>query len=92
MDAESLKREIAITRSALGETVDALAAKADIRGRAKERATAKRRALRARSAQLKDQTGQNARLRRKEIAAAGAGTVAVSAAAWILARRRTHRH
>lgn len=37
-DAEALRAEIQVTRAELGETAQALAAKADVKGRAKEAA------------------------------------------------------
>lgn len=55
---EAVEKEITDTREALGGTVDALAAKADVKSRVKDQAIERGRAVRSKGVQLKDQTGQ----------------------------------
>lgn len=57
-DPEAVKQEITETRADLGDTVDALAAKTNVKSRAKEGAVQSGRALRAGGSRLKDRTGQ----------------------------------
>ncbi|HEY3684113.1 MAG TPA: DUF3618 domain-containing protein [Streptosporangiaceae bacterium] len=57
-DPAAVKQEIADTRADLGDTVDAIAAKADVTSRAKESAVRGGRALRAGGGRLMDRTGQ----------------------------------
>jgi prophage DNA circulation protein len=55
-DPEQLKQEIERTREQLGETVEALVAKTDVKARAKERAGQLSQVVKDKTAQAKDQT------------------------------------
>jgi hypothetical protein len=55
-DPEQLRQEIERTREQLGETVEALVAKADVKARAKERAGQLSQVLKDKTAQAKEQT------------------------------------
>jgi hypothetical protein len=94
-DAEALRAEIAQTRAALGDTVQALAAKADVKARVRESAAETRARVRQRAAQttaqLREQaTHASAEARRAPVpwAAMAAGAVAAIVALVVLSRRR----
>nr|BFE57892.1 hypothetical protein GCM10020063_024180 [Dactylosporangium thailandense] len=56
-DAQALRAEIARTRAALGETVEALAAKADVKARVRARVEAKANDLKALAGQAQARAG-----------------------------------
>jgi hypothetical protein len=94
-DAEALRAEIAQTRAALGDTVQALAAKADVRARVRESAAQTKARVRQRAAattaQLRGQAAHaTAEAGRTPVpwAALAAGTVAAILAVLVLRRRR----
>jgi hypothetical protein len=94
MSADDLRQEIERTRERLGETVDELAAKADVKGRARAKATkatarARDQAVKA-TAQARDQvaevsgrvTANDAVRRRWPLAAAAVAAIAVTVVIW----------
>ncbi|GAA5061110.1 hypothetical protein HNP84_008854 [Thermocatellispora tengchongensis] len=98
---EELRAEIARLRRELGDTVEALAAKADVKARARdsvartragitERARRTTAAARARAAGAAPHPGDPEAARRTGMAmmAAGAATTAAGVAAWFRTRRR----
>jgi ElaB/YqjD/DUF883 family membrane-anchored ribosome-binding protein len=99
-DTEALRAEIAQTRAALGDTVQALAAKADVKARMRESAAQTTARFRQRAAettaQLRGQaTHASAEARRAPVswapvpwAAMAAGAVAAVLAVLVLRRRR----
>jgi hypothetical protein len=91
-DAEALRAEIARTRAELGETVQALAAKADVKARVKESAAQTRLRVRQQAAhttaQLRGQARVQARRAPLPLAAVAAGAVAVVVAVLVLRGRR----
>ena len=94
-DAEALRAEIAQTRAALGDTVQALAAKADVKARVRESAAQTKARVRQQavqtSGQLRAQAAQasvKARLVPVPLAAAAVGAVAVVIAMLVLRGRR----
>lgn len=94
-DAEALRAEIAQTREELGDTVQALAAKADVKARVRESAAQTKARVRQRAAettaQLREQaTHASAEARRAPVpwAAVAAGAVAAIVAVVVLSRRR----
>ncbi|HEX2774305.1 MAG TPA: DUF3618 domain-containing protein [Micromonosporaceae bacterium] len=94
-DAEALRAEIAQTREELGDTVQALAAKADVKARVRESAAQTKARVRQRAAettaQLREQaTHASAEARRAPVpwVAVAAGAVAAIVAVVVLSRRR----
>jgi hypothetical protein len=98
MSAEELQQEIEQTRQRLGETVDELAAKADVKARAQATATeAKKRAqatateaagrVQATAAEVSGRVRQNELVRRRWPVALAAGVLVVASVA-IWRRRR----
>jgi hypothetical protein len=100
-DAEALRAEIEVTREELGETTEALIAKADVKGRAKEAvADAKHRATEA-VADVKDRAAEAATIAKDRAAEVvrerpipplliGAiGAAAIIIAIWVTRRRRS---
>jgi hypothetical protein len=91
-DTEALRAEIARTRAALGETVQALAAKADVKARVRE--SAAQTTLRVRqqaaqaTAQLRDQATRQGRRAPLPWAALAAGAVAAVVTVLVLRGRR----
>jgi Protein of unknown function (DUF3618) len=96
-DAEQLREEIERTRELLGETVEQLAAKVDVKGRARAKATelagqVTRQAKstvaqgRVRAAQARKQGAETARTNRVPVSAA-AGGVLLAAIAFVIWRR-----
>ena len=53
-EPEEIRREIDQTREELGETVDALTRKADVKGRAKQKTAETQKALKARAGKVKE--------------------------------------
>src|SRR5688572_14990463 len=94
-DLGEIRADIVRTRAELGDSVEALAAKADVKTRARERVTAvKDRAAqgaqtaKAQAAVAARQVGTTVRRRPKPVAAGLAGIVAAVAAVVVLRRRR----
>ncbi|ASW54587.1 DUF3618 domain-containing protein [Plantactinospora sp. KBS50] len=94
-DPEALREEIKRTRSDLGETVQALAAKADVKARLKESAAQTTARVRQQAAQrtdrVREQAGQTAEAVRRDPvpwAAVAAGVVAVLAVVLVVRGRR----
>jgi hypothetical protein len=97
-EQEALAEEIERTREKLGETVEALAAKADVKGRAQRRAAEVRGNLLGKASAAKDKvTAQPGELRGQAVvivrghgveAAAAAAAVAALVFAWFALRRR----
>jgi hypothetical protein len=81
MTADDLRREIEQTRQHLGETVDELAARADVTARAKARVAGVTAQARGRVAAVSGQVSHNAAMRRRWPAAmAGAGVLIAASA------------
>jgi hypothetical protein len=97
-EQEALAEEIERTREQLGETVEALAAKADVKGRAQRRATEAKDNLRGKARAVKDKvTAQPGELRGQAVvivrghgleATAAAAAVAALIFAWLGLRSR----
>ncbi len=84
MTAQEIQQEIEQTRERLGETVDELAARADVTARARARAAE----MKARAADLSGQMRQSETMRRRwPVAVAAGGVVAGSALIWRRRRR-----
>jgi septal ring factor EnvC (AmiA/AmiB activator) len=67
-DPEQLRQEIERTREQLGETVEALMAKTDVKARAKERANQLSERLKGTTAQVKEQAAARAEQARSQLA------------------------
>lgn len=87
---EELREQIDHTRTELAETVEALAAKADVKGRVKERVSVMASAAKART--LSAGTASRDAVRRRPVpaalAAAAGATAAAAVTAWLIRRRR----
>ncbi len=84
MTAQEIQQEIEQTRERLGETVDELAARADVTARARARAAA----MKARAAGLSGQMRHSETMRRRWPVAVAAGVVVVGSALIWRRRRR----
>jgi hypothetical protein len=73
-DPEELKQDIERTREQLGETVEALVAKTDVKARAKERAGQLSERLKGTTAQVKEQAAARAGRARSQLAGKTADT------------------
>jgi hypothetical protein len=83
MTAEELQQEIDQTRQQLGETVDELAAKADVKARAKAKAAQTKELARAKAAEVSGRVRRSPFVQRRWPVALGAGLlVAGSMAIW----------
>jgi uncharacterized protein DUF3618 len=83
MTAEELQQEIDQTRQRLGETVDELAAKADVKARAKAKAAETKELTRAKAAEVSGRVRRSPLVQRRWPAALAAGlVVAGSVAIW----------
>ncbi|MDQ5831627.1 MAG: DUF3618 domain-containing protein [Actinomycetota bacterium] len=79
-EQEALRTEIEETRAELGETVEALSAKADVKGQAKEKVEEKKTQLRDQQAKAKaklDEVSGQAKSNPAPFAAAAGGVVAL---------------
>ena len=90
-EQEALAEEIVRTREQLGETVEALAAKADVKGRAQRRAAQVKENLRGKARTAKDKVTGELREGHRGQAAAAAAAVAVLILAWLAVRGRPGR-
>jgi hypothetical protein len=92
-DTEALRLEIARTRAELGETVQALAAKADVKARAREQVEQTRQRVREQAAHFTDQIkGQGDTVRRNPVAlGALIGAAAAVVVVLIVLRGRNNR-
>jgi MYXO-CTERM domain-containing protein len=82
-NTEELRREIERTRAELGETVEALSHKADVKAQAREKADHAKEQARQKAELAKTQTRENPAL---PIAAAIVGALV---ALWLIRRRRS---
>jgi hypothetical protein len=83
MTAEELQQEIDQTRQRLGETVDELAAKTDVKARAKAKAAETKELTRAKAAEVSGRVRRSPLVQRRWPAALAAGlVVAGSVAIW----------
>jgi hypothetical protein len=83
MTAEELQQEIEQTRQRLGETVDELAAKTDVKARAKAKAAEAKELTRAKAAEVSGRVRRSPLVQRRWPAALAAGlVVAGSVAIW----------
>jgi hypothetical protein len=92
-DVRQLEQEIAATRERLGEAVEELAAKLDVKSQAKARANRIKGQLQSRAVQVKNQAvaraGAGAAPRRPgQLAGAGAAGLVVAGLVTLLLRRR----
>lgn len=94
-DAEALRAEIARTRVALGETVQALAAKADVKARVKESAAQARLRMRQQAAQTTAQLRGQAKTQAMRAplpwGVLAAGAIAAVVAVLVLRQNGKHR-
>jgi ElaB/YqjD/DUF883 family membrane-anchored ribosome-binding protein len=86
-----LRSDIAETRAELGDTVEALAAKADVKERAKETVRETAAAARASGQQAVDRVEDSVRRRPVSWGAVLAGGIAAVVAISVLTRRRSQR-
>ena len=84
MTAPEIQLEIERTRERLGETVDELAARADVRARARARAAE----VRARATELSGRLRQSQAAQRRWPAAVAVGALVVGSAVLLWRRRR----
>ena len=82
-DPDQLREEIAQTREQLGETVEALAAKADVKAQAKERVEEGKEQAKAKVAEV----GGQVRERQSAVMAIAGGCAALLLLIWLLRRR-----
>jgi hypothetical protein len=82
-DAEALREEIERTRVRLGQTVQALAAKADVKARAQDKAAQLTGQLKTTATQATQRAAATARRRRVPLAA----VIGSAAMAWLVIRR-----
>jgi hypothetical protein len=83
MTAEELQHEIEQTRQRLGETVDELAAKTDVKARAKAKAAEAKEQAMAKAAEVSGRVRRSQLVQRRWPLAVGAGVVIVgSVAIW----------
>jgi hypothetical protein len=83
MTAEELYQEIEQTRQRLGETVDELAAKADVKARARAKAAEAKVLTRAKAAELSGRVRRSQLLQRRwPVALAAGALIAGSVAIW----------
>ena len=89
-DPEQLREEIKETRDDLGETVEALVQKADIRSQLQQKVAERKDALRAAKEQAKQKVadfGQQTRERRAPLTTAAVALVAGLVVLWLIRRR-----
>jgi hypothetical protein len=89
-DSDRLRDEIAETREALGETVEALARKTDVKAQFQEKASERREALIATQEQMRQKVvslGGQARERRAPLTIAGATLAVALVALWLIRKR-----
>jgi hypothetical protein len=84
MTTTDIQQEIERTRARLGETVDELAAKADVKARAQAKATE----MKARATALPGRVWQSQAMQHRWPAAVAAGVLVAGAAVLIWRRRR----
>jgi uncharacterized protein DUF3618 len=84
MTNAEIQQEIERTRTRLGETVDVLAAKADVKARARARANE----MKARATGVSGRVRQSQAMQRRWPAAVAAGALVAGAAVLIWRRRR----
>jgi len=84
MTNAEIQQEIERTRTRLGETVDELAAKADVKARARAKATE----MKARATEVSGRVRQSQAMQRRWPAAVAAGALVAGAAVLIWRRRR----
>ena len=84
MTNAEIQQEIERTRARLGETVDELAAKADVKARARAKATE----MKARATEVSGRVRQSQAMQRRWPAAVAAGALVAGAAVLIWRRRR----
>ena len=89
MTAPEIRQEIENTREQLGQTVEELAAKADVPARARGKAAEVSGRVRATVGGLPAWARQSQVVQRRWPLAATAGVVAVAAVGWLVIRRRT---
>ena len=81
MTAEELQQEIDQTRQRLGETVDELAAKTDVKARAKAKAAETKELTRAKAAEVSGRVRRSPLVQRRWPAALAAGLVVAGSVA-----------
>ena len=84
MSTAEIQQEIDRTRERLGETVDELAARADVKARARAKAAE----MKARAAEVSGRVRQSQAVQRRWPAAVAAGALVAGAAVLIWRRRR----
>ena len=84
MTNAEIQQEIERTRTRLGETVDELAAKADVKARARAKAAE----MKARATEVSGRVRQSQAMQRRWPAAVAAGALVAGAAVLIWRRRR----
>jgi ElaB/YqjD/DUF883 family membrane-anchored ribosome-binding protein len=87
-DAESLRQEIEDTRAALGDTVEALAGKADVKGQVRHQAEERREQVRRLQDDARERARHAADTARERPAPAGALVAAAGALLGVLLLRR----
>jgi hypothetical protein len=87
-DTDAIRADIAETRAELGDTVEALAAKADVKARAKARAKDTAQAATERAKDTAEQVGETVRRRPAPLAGALAAVAAAIGAVVMVRRRR----
>jgi Protein of unknown function (DUF3618) len=90
MTADEVRQEIEQTRQSLGETVDELAAKADVKARARAKAVEAKAQAQARIAEVSRQVKQSRAVQRRWPVAAAAGVLIAGAGAAAIWRWRKH--
>ncbi|WP_282778028.1 DUF3618 domain-containing protein [Nocardia sp. CC201C] len=85
---DELREQVEHTRAELGQTVEALAAKTDVKARAQDRAEAAEHQAAAKAEQLKHKTTDAAQQARSHPGLVLAGVAGVVIAVWAVRRRR----
>jgi hypothetical protein len=90
MTADEVRQEIEQTRQSLGETVDELAARADVRARARAKAVQAKAQAQAQIAEMSRQVKQSRAVQRRWPVAVAAGVLVAGAGAVAVWRWRKH--
>jgi hypothetical protein len=88
-DPQQLREEIRETREQLGETVEALAQKADVKGQVQQKVIERKEQLRGAQEQAKEKAavvGEQAQARRGQLTTVAAVLVAALVALWLIRR------
>jgi Protein of unknown function (DUF3618) len=90
MSADELRQEIEQTRQSLGETVDELAAKADMKARIRAKAVAAKAQAQARISEVSGRMKRSQAVQRRWPAAVAAAALAAGAGAMVIWRWKKH--